>query len=80
MPNVYVSKFFDPAEKKTKHIKAEGHTYSVDFEVKDAWYGEVRLTHIPASSPHDALCKAGKMLERVLPGSECVGASYHIVK
>ena len=73
MPNVYLSKYYDPKEKT---IKPQGHFYSVDFSVQDSWYDEVRITRIPATRTMDALTKAGKMLERVLPGATPIEVSY----
>ena len=79
MPNVYVTKFFDPEvkeNKETKKIKVSGSKYTVRFNVDKSWYGEVRISEIPAAKPVDAIEKASGMLDRVLPGVDITDVAY----
>ena len=77
MPNVYVTRFFDPEMKhEPKKIKVSGHMYSVHFNVDSSWYGAVRISKIPADKPVDAIEKASSMLDRVLPGVNVTDVSY----
>ena len=75
--NVYVSKYFNADEaNETKRVKPEGHKFSVTFDVQDCWYGQVRITEIPAKDQLTALTKASDMLTKVLPGANIEEVSY----